>query len=186
MISREPVGPVQVLPPGLTSLLQIKSGGTNPDAMRQDIQPGFDLEAWWLRATRKRIPDLYERTFATGAYGKGVVMVDTATGLKFVSPGPQAWWYVHNATVRVIMDAATVATWAQLSIVELGGPSFSETYSLVGNLIPSIAADDRAPLSANGFWMPPGSFLGVWMDDVVGGGNAVAYLQAFAYSELPL
>lgn len=182
MIVREPVGPVQVGPPGLLNLLQLKSGGTNPDAMRQDIAPSIDLEQWWLRATRKRILDPYGLTLGAGSYGVVAQMISIPGGAP-LGPTDREWWYVHATYWVANLGAASSLDFAQVGIIENGGPLFV-TSTLYGDLLQGVGADTAAPVSARGLWMPPGSSLGIFTGTVVG--NMDYQMRGFVYSVLPL
>lgn len=42
-------GPIQTLPAGFLSLLQLKNMGVNPSQLIDSVQPSFDMMEWYLR-----------------------------------------------------------------------------------------------------------------------------------------
>jgi len=186
---REAVGPVQVLPPGLLNMLQLKTGGQSPDAMRQDIQPSIDLEAWWLRATRQKVSAAYNISAAVAGYLTVVLPLNVSGAT--LGPDNRTWWYVHDASVVGNLGAASSATGLQPAFEEDGGP-FNNTlnYTTVGAgaRLVSIAAgngETSVIMGAHGFWMPPGSRFGCYIDQVFGASITIE-VAGFSYSALPI
>lgn len=186
MIVRQPVGPVQVLPPGLINLLQLKVGGYVPDALRQDIQPTIDLESWWLRATKRIARQIYTSATPAGTWNDLISVL--AAGGGNLAPGPKAWWYVHN--VSIIASSVTAATTnLQLGIREQGGSRPGPTNDallMTGTFVPSLAAGVSQIFHGTGLWMPPGSSVGVHVGTVGVGGTLNMSLLGFSYSELEI
>lgn len=186
MIVRGPVGPVQVLPPGLLNMLQLKSSGYNPDALKQDIQPTIDMTDWWLRATRKNWgPD---NTVLQAAGSVGGILVPLGPGLIQAKPGPTAWWYVHRATIKCSAITAETSQ-LQFGIIEPGGAQGStanDTFHTLGEFRPSLAADQAWIFNQQDFWLPPGSSFGMYVGAVAATGSLFIELLGCSYSELPL
>lgn len=186
---RAPVGPVQVVPPGLLNLLQLKVGGYAPDALAQTIQPVFDIEAYWMRATRKRILEAYTVTLPTAQYSVTQPLVNAA--LQTLGPTERAWWFVQEVGVMVASNATGIGWNLRLGWEENGGPFGGVQAFQVGECFRTFGAGvvalERIPMFARGFWMPPGSRFGLWLDQVTGAGGQIgANLQGFAYSEFPI
>jgi len=181
---REPVGPVQVLPPGLINLLQLKVGGYVPDALRQDIQPTIDLEAWWLRAARKVLPGAYTNGVAAAAVDDQVGIF--TTGLVSIRPGDKAWWYVHRASVLGLANGGAV-TVQQLCVRTPGGTSAfaNDALLMYGDFLPTQANGTYHLHTAGGFWMPPGSSLGMYVGTIAAG-TLELVLLGFEYTELAI
>lgn len=187
---RDPVGPIQVLPPGLINLLQLKVAGYSPDAMRQDVQPTIDLEAWWLRAKADNTRLRY-RQFVTGAPTTiGGFFAVLSPGLANLGPGSQAWWYVHNMTMDFSSNGVVTDLNAGISIRGGSQPSLGaadQTWSLPGRFIPGLtAAVPRQIDSVSGFWMPPNSIVGAYVGTIAAAVDFNLEILGFRYTELPI
>jgi len=187
MKEREPVGPVQVLPPGLVNLLQLKVGGYAPDALRQDIQPSLDMLPWWLRATRRTVR---EEQFIVQLPANTYASVQPLVGNVTLGPlvvGQREWWHVEACCFRVSNDTGSVTSPIKVGVIEPGGPGASDNNQTYGVGVTTLASAVYDVVDAHDFWMPPGARLGVWVGQVVGGvGNFTAVLQGLKYSVAPL
>jgi len=184
---RPPVGPIQVAPPGLINLLQLKSSGYNPDAMRQDVQPTVDLEEWWLRAQAQNITTRYRQSVA-GATAVNGFFAALSPGLVNLGPGPRAWWYIH--TLSVIYVAAAAVTFVNTGFALRGGPqpaggAADQSWLLPGRYIPAMGAANLTEIDTiSGFWLPPNGIVGAY----VGATTGAFELDVLGcrYTELPI
>jgi len=164
-----PSGPIQVIPPGLLGLLQLKNLGRLPDVLMGSVQPITEMMPWYLRANREVWPLNSGNTIAPGTY----------TGYVLMSPNellvPQdEWWYVHSLSIGFAAGAGgsaigirLAAQWNQVGTLK---------YQALGSermVSPLTAADGELLLAAYDFWAPPGSSLGFYVHTV-----SVAALQA--------
>jgi hypothetical protein len=184
MRAAEPSGPIQLIPPGLLGLLQIKSpAGQNPNVLNADVQPCVDILPWWLRANRQ-----------VWAANSGI-NIAAAIINDFMAFSPNSiivpqnqWWYIHSYNVAVAAGAAGTALgvrqamrWNTVGTIKyqaLGeGPARSNE--------PLTAASGAILLKAEGFWMPPGSELGFYVG-VVTGGDLQVTVRGMAYTPCPI
>jgi len=180
---RDPNGPIQVAPVGLLGLLSLKTGGQMPDAMRQDVSPTVDLEAWWLR--QKRVVDNVNRgiTLAAGTVDAFVDFSPNAIAV------PEAeWWFVHSYSCKAsltdpldsIQGVRLAMQWNQVGTLRyrwLGEP---------GPAFISATAGARALLLAEGFWCPPGSALGFYAGFISGPGGLSVDVKGLDYTVCPV
>lgn len=181
MIPREPLGPVQLAPAGLLGLLQLKTGGFNPDALRQDIQPTVEVGPYWLRAAYKTITDGYSRT-DVGNGNEIDILLDTLTGARTLGPPADQWWYVHHVTMACFSDTNST-TDVGVGMRLPGGPGSTLADLVVGDTF-DVAANATEQRSARDFWMPPGSFLGFWFGVAGAGGSINVNLVGMQYTAL--
>jgi hypothetical protein len=156
-------GPIQVIPPGLLGLLQIKSpSGENPNLLNNDVQPVLDMLPWWLRANRIVSQVNAGRTLAINS-----INAFTAFSPNAILVPESEWWYVHSFTVAFDCAGGGSAT--------MMGPALQ--FNQVGTLrwrtlMPVVAALAAAggalAMTAEDFWAPPGSQLGFYISEVAG------------------
>lgn len=167
---REPSGPVQLQPPGLLGLLQLKVGGFVPDALEQSVQPGLEMEGYWLRAAQLQMTTNYARNVAGPASPNAIEpILDSATASIALGPTAREWWYVHDCVIRIgdTGGAPAVPTPCALGYTLTGGPFGGVTTVLLQDLVDVPGATYWA-LRARGFWVPPGGQIGVWFGAFVG------------------
>jgi len=183
VIVREPAGPIQVAPAGLLGLLSLKTGGTMPDAMRQDLQPTIDFEGWWLRG--KRVVDNNDHT--------AVLAAATYDAFQDFSTNPIAvpereWWYVHSYSCKAaITDVADSIQAFRMAVAWTSVGTIR--YRFVGEAAPPFitnAACPRATLLAEGFWCPPGSRIGFYTGAVAGIGGLAVNVRGLDYTVCPV
>jgi len=163
VIVRPANGPVQLTPPGLLGLLQLKTGGFVPDALLQSVQPTLDLLPFWLRAAAENFNDSYSVVIPGPATPTEIVpLTDAATHTLMLGPTAQEWWYVENLSVGVSTSGATTPTCC-LGYVLNGGPVGGVTSQYVSNFVRPVAGE-APPLVARDFWVPPGGVIGVYVD----------------------
>lgn len=164
---RKPVGPIQIQPPGLLGLLQLKVGGFMPDALAQDVQPTVDLEGYWLRAAAQNESVGYSRALVAATYGFTASLLDTATATVALGPSQQEWWFVHDYALRYNAPGGT-GTNLRPAWTLRPGPGAAQAEFYVGETYQAAGAPFIAA-RAGGFWLPPGAVLGSYVDVVTAG-----------------
>lgn len=176
---RDPNGPIQVAPVGLLGLLSLKTGGQMPDAMRQDLQPTVDFEAWWLRA--KRVLDNVNRGNSTNSGG----YVDFSPNAIIVPESE--WWYVHSYSVRGKVNSVGQVN-SGFRLAMLFNALGTQRFRFIGEPAWTHTQLDSSPeylFLAEGFWAPPGAHIGYYLTSATGG-VLVTDVLGFDYTALPL
>ncbi len=161
----EPSGPIQLIPPGLLGLLQIKSpAGQNPNVLNADVQPTLEMLDLYLRTNQEVWGSNSGVTVAVSAPATVVQFSPNA----IVVPA-QEWWYVHHYSVSALPGAGGFVIAPRLGM--LLNRTGTIRYIVLGpeSYIPGggITSTTGAMMfSAKGFWMPPGSELGMYISDV--------------------
>lgn len=153
-------GPVQIFPPGLLGLLQLKNQGRNPDKLPDTLQSTIELRDWLFQSGAV---DLGAQVGGNGslAAAAGAAGYGAFTTNPIVVPVEQ-YWYVIDYQVETANLVATDAV------------AFGCAYStyLTGNiqrygvgerqpLLQGAAVARRGMAHAHGFFVPPGGQLGV-------------------------
>lgn len=159
--------PIQVLPPGLLGLLQIKNGGMNPQFMVENVQPTFELSEWYLRSKLE-----ISGSAATGAIGAGNagVVAFTTNQVNLNVPANE-WWWVTDYWVSATLTAGS-------SLAQFGIGAFMNGlpggFPLNGDQISVAALNAAYVRNRSPFWMPPSSQLAYYtMGAVLGAGISV-------------
>lgn len=91
-----PSGPIQVIPPGLLGMLQLKNVGQLPDVLQGNVQPVLELRDWLLHANE--LYGLASLNQAAGNYDSTMVSMNTPVVI------PQGeWWYLHDITAYLVL-----------------------------------------------------------------------------------
>lgn len=171
-------GPIQVIPPGLLGLLQLKNFGRSPDMLNSTYQAVIESRDWVLQA-RAQDSGLFTRALPTGA---DFFFFDTPTTL---TPGNEEAWYVWDYTVRASAGAGDTISDLQpmyrmngspAAVVHVLGP---QSISLAGS-----AAAPRAIVGAHNFWLQPGAELGFYGSFVAA--TTITFAGYLRYTPLPL
>jgi hypothetical protein len=175
-----PLGPIQVIPPGLVGLLQLKQLGRLPDNLLGDVNPVLELRDWYMEARRVSTVTLFGGFPATAAITTGGVNFKSMLigGVNAAVPQGQIW-YVEEFTVSgSIATAADSISFAAamsqspLTDIQLVGPPYIDV--ITARARAAAAKADR------GYWARPGDTFGAFVVDVlsVGGITLVATLRA--------
>jgi len=181
---RPPFGPLQVLPQGLLGFFNLKSMGANPAYMPDLVQPTLDLFEWYMETNSILISGMTNTATAVGFTGWAVPTAGVTV--------PQSeWWWVSKYSIHseVIAGASGDLTfrcaYANPTVPVIDYWPIGEP-SLRFDPAAAIAAVDKQKIcSAENFWLPPGSGLGFWVDDITGG-TAIDLQGALRYSVLPI
>lgn len=165
-------GPIQISPPGLLNLLQLKSEGRSVSNLSDTCIPSLEMSTWWLRAAAQLDQTAYAVTVAAAV---------VATYQDFTAPSnimvPNGeWWYVHEF-------AATMATGAAGSATNVRLARATVRYSGMGEQV-QLGASQTMLLTVNDLWLPPGTKLGFFVDTVVGVGGLTATVRQLRYTRL--
>lgn len=150
-------GPIQVQPPGLLGLLQLKNLGRNPHSLDDLVVPTFDLGEWYLRADQFEASHVPCVPQATGAIG--FVAIGFGTAALFEVPSSE-WWYVHTAQLFSGSIPAGDQVIAAAAWREGGSASVAQMVSDPVAVAVSTV-DQQLWVSARDFWVPPGAIFGV-------------------------
>lgn len=166
------IGPVQLIPPGLTGLLQLKQFGQVPGTLDLNVNPVIELRDWYMQARRVDEFALYggfpATTVLTTGTGRGVyTFVPPGGGIASV-PQNQTW-YVEMLTVFTGTNTAgDVLSFApgignnQGSSFQQVGPQYTDT---------SVARQRNCFANASrGFWAAPGDLFLLMVNDILTAG----------------
>jgi hypothetical protein len=177
MAANERLGPIQILPQGLTGLVGLKNLGRVPSDLLTDVSPVIDIEPYWLRYTAK-----FQQT---GAMSASVI----ANTFSFVPFSPPVFvpngetWFVHAYSVEVLINGL-LAT----EIVDQWAPAYRDG-SLVGvnqihlltnpfTLLGNTVYQARQQITASDFWLRPGIELGFYVGNLRTGGSILFTAKA--------
>lgn len=167
-------GPIQIVPPGLLGLLQLKADGRSVSKLGDACIPSLDMLGFWLRAKM-------EGTFSSSIDNPAAAIYQVFrpfTTLPIVVPDGQ-WWYVHDYGVKFIAGAGVTAT-SCMPASSVGAAGTAD-YVPVSDLAVDINANGKM-LRAGNFWLQPGARLGYYVDTVAGGATFQAILTALRFT----
>lgn len=155
-----PLGPIQVLPRGLTGLLQLKTLGRVPDELAGFVQPAMDIGAYYLAAAALVDVVIHGINIGPGAAGPSPFSPGN-----IVVPNDEVW-YVHQYSVEVLLPvgAAEAARNVQpiMYLTSVGTIRWvgltEQSITVTGN----AAAARGGVITARDFWAPPGAQLGFY------------------------
>jgi len=172
-----PSGPIQNIPPGLLGLLNLKNTGRLPDVLNGTVQPTVDLQDWWLRSVAIQLVATPSRSVAPGVVQDFVPFVAPND---ITVPGNE-WWWVQGYTLQFLGNASTIS-YACPAVRYVGG--VSPYFRLGVGITRSLIAGQSELVTAERFWLPPGSSLGFYLDIVGAGGTADVTCRGLAFSRL--
>jgi hypothetical protein len=163
-----PLGPIQVIPPGLVGYLNLKQFGRLPDVLSSTVDPSLEMRDWYFQANVLYTVQLCGATPITPNFVTAGVdfFRFQVGGVDFAVPKGQAW-YVDLASADAALAAAGDTMQACLvkqdasktSILQLGPVQPDVVSARAGRLL--TVRSDRA------FWMFPGEFFGIQLMDQV-------------------
>lgn len=161
------IGPIQLIPPGLTGLLQLKQTGRLPSDLLGDVSPVLELRDWYMQSRQLQDFGLFgvipaTATFASNTNGFKAFQVG---GAAFLVPQGQVW-YVEQMTVIAALAAADTIVMAPC----IAGPSLGANaeFTLVGPFYTDVITTRTRVAVAKAdrsFWAYAGQQLGVWTVD---------------------
>lgn len=165
-------GPIQVYPPGLLGFLQIKNRGENPSLLPDTIQSVMDLTEWMFQARAEDYqPDIaHQRTLTTNQNSLRAFTPNDIT----VPKGE--WWWVHSFSIVAPVSTAgdSVNFACGISTTSIGANEHIVSDYQVGT-----APNDACGVTANRFFVPPGTIFGVRPKSITspGGITFTGYLR---------
>lgn len=158
---------LQVIPPGLLGFFQLKSGGKNPSALGEDLSPVLECFRWYMQARLENSLQF----IGFSAIAVNVVGAFNFSPNNILVPENEIWW-VENFTVQ----SAALAAGEELMMVPmmLGPPQLGSisNYALGTTAFVANAGDRYSiPATPPGFFAPPGSSLGFFVNRIVTAGN---------------
>lgn len=171
-----PLGPIGLIPPGLTNLLAIKQLGRLPDQLLGDYQPSIELRDWMFEGRREDEQSIFALTstlrtasLTTGAAGFQILDANGNVATPAQVPNGQIW-YVEQFTCTAFNVASgdsirfAPGILAPTELMPLAvGPETQDTSA--ARVHWCVAWVPRA------FWAPPGTQFGVILSDILSVGG---------------
>lgn len=176
-----PLWPIQVIPPGLTGLLQLKQLGRLPDKLSDLVAPVLEMRDWYMTARRQTEFALFAgppAAFSTNSLGFKTFL---AGGVVALVPSNQIWYVEQMDITGVLQNVADLAKIAAAiapstgNIQTVGDPDSNGPAS--GSL-QRLHSFNRRP-----FWAFPGDQLGV---DVLSLQSATGITLSMAIRATPM
>jgi len=159
-------GPIQLSPPGLLNLLQLKADGRSVVNLSDTCLPSLEMSDWWLRAAARD----WDQT-TTDAEGASVPQGFLAYTSNPVTVPNGQWWFVHDYTVKFSFTAGQVGTNIRLAWSNIGSGA-SARYRVLPDGLESrgtLTGAINVAATAEKFWVPPGARIGFYCDSITGG-----------------
>lgn len=167
-------GPIQLIPPGLLGLLQLKADGRTVPYLEDTCSPILSMEDWWLRAAA--VDWTLSTTDTEGASTPNGFLAFATNG---VTVPVGEWWFVHEYCVTFFLNAAEVVTGPRLAWSSIGSGA-SARFTVLPDGLESLANLTGAvarSAAAFRFWVPPGSRIGYFAGTITNGLNQVRLNQ---------
>lgn len=166
----ETIGPIQVIPQGLTGFLQVKQTGKMPGELTELLYGVLELRDWLFASRRNTEIELF-------GTGPNTTVATGGIGFRGLAPTPvipqNQYWYVWSYTLLAATAAATDVLSFAPAISIQGG----QTLELLGpTVFDQVTARQRnlACFVPSPFWAGPGDTFGFWVTDVSTAGITVA------------
>lgn len=163
-----PLGPIQVIPPGLVGLLQLKQFGRLPDQLQGSVQPVLEMRDWYFQARRQGELSLWGVVPQTAALvtASGAAVFEFSANIAGGAQVPLGQtWYVEQCAVNAALVAAdnvrfTIVTHDSTghNVVQVA-PDYQDTTTARARLA-TVHAD-------RGFWLGPGDTISLQTLDIV-------------------
>lgn len=168
-------GPIQIIPPGLLNLLQLKADGRSVSKLGDTCVPSLEMSSWWLRAQAEIDTAQYQSNIAAGTLA---TYANYGAPNQILVPNGQ-WWYVHEYAAVATPGAGT-ATNVRLARAFVGPTT---RYSGLGEQA-QLIANSSVLLTAGDFWCAPGTLLGFYADVVTGGAGLTVVVRQLRFTRL--
>ena len=164
-------GPIQLIPPGLLGMFQLKTG-RNPRDLIESVQPTLEMRDWYFLVNQRpfngSLPSSLNVT--TGMTGFQIL---AGAGGQIVVPEREVWWvrsFGIFAGVAVGGDSIQMKpAYATSRSGTLGSPP---QFALTD--VTAVATQNNScAIAAHNFWLQSRSVLGVWVDDIVSAGGII-------------
>jgi hypothetical protein len=168
-------GPIQNVPYGFLSLLDLKSTGRLPPDLLETVQPSFDLALLYLQRKAVDQVALFGSAPATGAITTGL-----HSFAAFLTPGPvnaavpnNEFWYVYAMAGTIVTQNAADFISAGCAIeyppLLAGGPNSTLVSPIYADVVTARARSWCTPPITAPFFAGPGCVFGVYVADVLAG-----------------
>lgn len=151
-------GPIQLIPPGLLGLFQLKTMGRNPSELGEQVIPTLEMFKWYLMTNQRE--QLVQSAAGITTVGYDIILnSDTLSAMRVP---PNQWWYVHSFDMLSDLIPAGQSLIFRLAWQNQGSSSSAVHYP--GEIPVSVTGGGAGVIAfshAADFWLPPGSTLGV-------------------------
>jgi hypothetical protein len=166
---REPIGPIQTIPPGLLNLLNLKQMGQNPGVLSDQVDPTVELFAWYMRARAQGAPGLTGQSPPTQVLAIGASPGNFLIGAPNVVVPSNELWYVESMQLFGTLGAAADTMRIACGVEQLSpaptdihqvGPDYQDVAT-------ARAARRIIARSDQPFWAAPGDAFIMMISDIV-------------------
>lgn len=172
--------PIQLIPPGLLGLLQLKNNGKNPQELPDQVQAIMEMRDWYMECNHETVVQTVD--VANGAVGF------TAYTTPIIVPATE-YWFVEDYTVQTntALIATSVVSFAAAWRIVTGAVFSQFGVGTPQQLLTGVAAGRGGfAFSDRGFFLPTGAELGIRvMANEVAAGN-ITYQGSVRITRLPL
>lgn len=179
-----PLGPIQTLPAGLTSLLNLKTLGRVPDELAGFYQPTIEaMELLMNYRCRTNEGVVHGRTLITGENSFRTFSPNT------IDVPDSEWWFFHEYGVSAVMTAVagqSINGLAPMIQYNINGTLDWVVLQVPGPLINSSAAQSvQTACVARNFWARPGSRLGLFLGEITSAAG-VSFGARYRATKIPI
>lgn len=168
-------GPVQLIPPGLLGMMQLKNEGRNPRTFIESYQPVIEMRQWMMQQNWN------ETTDVAAALAAGITGVVTFPAL--ISSG-QSWLYIHEFSAYSTVGGAGIIRGKCIFQRITGGATPRHFAGMQVEGLSTTATGICNPISS-GFFMPPNMQLGVFVSENTLAG-ATTFTANLRWTSLPI
>lgn len=157
------LAPIQVIPPGLMGLLQLKQSGRLPADLSGVVQPSLEMRDWFFQGRRLTEVQVLGTTPTTGALVTGNTGLRKFTVGAVATPAQGTLWYVEQmsciCTTALAADVISfVPAIASLSTSRTLGAAYIDTVT--------ARVREASVFAARGFWVGSDETLAVRVIDI--------------------
>jgi hypothetical protein len=151
-----PFKPVNRVAKGLIGFLGLKFLGRNPDTLEGDIRPTIDLREWMLRTNAEQLSQTSSFDNAAPLFGTPFAALNPSVVVPF-----DQWWYVHAATLIVVLPPTGFVSSPGIVARQSTQPSayYEGIVTTEWNAQPT-ATNVRVNVARPGLWFAPGTVFG--------------------------
>lgn len=166
------MGPIQIIPPGLMGLLQLKQEGRLPGTLSETVVPVIEMRDWYLTARRVDTVGLFGAALQTAAAlvtgNNGVRQLTIgATGAPAQVPTGQIWF-----VEQFVIQANTAAAADVISFLPMLLSEQNLSHAVGAPYIDTVTARNRSCFAKadRGFWAYPGDIFAMGVIDIATAG----------------
>lgn len=172
-----PFEPIQLVPPGLLGLFQLKDNGRGIQSLPDVLQGVLELRDWYFQSRAEISQGTHGITVAAGTRGW------TSFSPGIIEVPPREWWWVHTYTIITAdIAAGDTVTFLPMYIPQATG---SLRFLALGPANKNMGGTANRPVVlAQNFFLPPGSILGFWIEQHGAVGNT-SFTGHLRFTRLP-